>query len=288
MIDIVNLSKSYPACSKALDGISLKVEDGSIVGVIGANGSGKTTLFKIICGLITDYEGKCDVFGEKSDITKMPQISYLSEVRGLDTRGYVLEHLTDLLMYKGYSHHFSKESIRYWLKEFNMEECRYQKIGLLSKGNQQKLQVILSIANNPRLLILDEPFSGLDINTVDFLMDILFRVNQQGCTILFSSHDLYNNFSYCTQFLILNKGRICEKGTLNEIQQGRPMILEIKNNTIKAEDLQRIAGKENVSKINDEYYIRIKNENMAKDIFNTLEDKFSEKFYLRKIGRAHV
>ncbi len=280
-IRVNNLSKEYLNGNKALDGISFVIEKGSLAGVIGANGAGKTTLFKVLSGLIGDYEGEYEIVGQTKEKLPKETISYLPEVRGLDTRAYVLNHLSELLMYKGLKRKNAEKSIIKWLGRFEIEEFKYRKISSLSKGNQQKLQIILSLASESEVIILDEPFSGLDITTVDSVMDILLEENRQGRTILFSSHDFFDKYYSCSCFLMIKSGKLVESGKTDDIFGNRPKILELKNTTAREEMLIGIAGEKNVSKQGDEYMIRVSDEEMARRIFDTLADKYSEKFYLR-------
>lgn len=283
MIEIKSVSKVYDNGTRALNKINLKINRSEIVGVIGRNGAGKSTLFKIMCGLIADYSGESKVFGQKSSIFLTDHISYLPEVRGLDQRTYVIEHLTDLVRYKGFCKKEAKQSVTKWLKEFSLYEYRYQKISSLSKGNQQKLQLIVAVASNPKILILDEPFSGLDLITIDFFWKTILKLRAEGCTILFSTHDLNDNLLNCNRLIFINKGELCENGSLPEIQKHFDMILEIKNESVRLDKLQHIAGEENVQAFEGEYYIRIRDEAMAHEIFDILEQKYCEKFFVRKM-----
>lgn len=288
MIEVRNVSKTYQNSVKALKQIDFKINTGEITGIIGRNGAGKSTLFKIICGLITEYEGESIIFGQKSSISLSHRISYLPEVRGLDSRMYVMEHLIELVMYKGIRKKEAQASLEKWLKEFNLYDNRYRKISALSKGNQQRLQLIASIATNPEILILDEPFSGLDLITIDYFWSILLQLRDQGCTIMFSTHDLNDNLLNCNQLLFLNEGILKESGPLIEIQNHFDLILELKNKTAEEEVLKRIAGADNTLKQGDEFYIRMTDDSVAHRIFDNLEDKFCEKFYIRKMNIPEI
>ncbi|MCR5082534.1 MAG: ATP-binding cassette domain-containing protein [Parasporobacterium sp.] len=281
-IRVSNLSKEYSEGNKVLNGLSFIIQKGALAGVVGANGSGKTTLFKVLSGLIRDYEGEYEIVGQIKNMTPKGIVSYLPEVRGLDTRAYVLNHLTELLMYKGIKRKIAEKSISDWLRRFEIEELKYRKISSLSKGNQQKLQIILSLASESEIIILDEPFSGLDITTVDSVMDVLLEENRQGRTVLFSSHDFFDKYYSCDYFLMLKSGKLIQNGKTEDIFGSKPKILELKNKTAREEDLIRIAGKNNVARNDDEYEIKVCNEEMARQIFDSLADKYSEKFNLRK------
>lgn len=288
ILSLTNVSKAYNDSTKALIDISLSVKRGEIVGVIGRNGAGKSTMFKILCGLIEDYEGKSLIFGEKSSIKLSERISYLPEVRGLDSRRFVLEHLVELVMYKGISKKCATVEVEKWLKEFSLYDRRYSKISALSKGNQQRVQLIVAIASKPEVLILDEPFSGLDLITIDYFWKILLKLREEGCTIIFSTHDLNDNMLLCDKFVFLDKGKLEKRGSLEEIQNSFPVVLELKNISVKKEDIVTVAGEENVQRKNDEYYIRLNDESDARTIFDGLSEKYSEKFYVRKMNISEI
>lgn len=288
MISMTNVSKTYQSSIKALNQISFHVNKSEIVGVIGRNGAGKSTMFKIICGLIEDYTGESRIFGEKSSINLSERISYLPEVRGLDTRKYVLEHLVELVMYKGFRKKDVTVEVEKWLKEFSLYDRRYSKISTLSKGNQQRVQLIAAIAMKPEVIILDEPFSGLDLITIDYFWNILLKLREEGCTIIFSTHDLNDNLLLCDRFLFMNKGSLAMNGSLEEIQNQFPVVLELKNASAKKSDIAAVVGNENIQMRKDEYYIRLQNELDARVIFEQLDEKYSEKFYVRKMNLSEI
>ncbi len=288
MIKFNNVSKTYKNSVKALSNVGFEVKKGEIVGVIGRNGAGKSTMFKIMCGLIEDYEGESFVSGKKSSIDLAETISYLPEVRGIDQRKYILDHLIDLVMYKGISKKDAKKEVEKWLKEFGLYERRYSKISSLSKGNQQRIQLIAALASNPKLLILDEPFSGLDLITVDFFWKILLRLRDEGCTIIFSTHDLNDDLLYCDKFLFIDHGCMKQFGTLDEIQNHFPFVLELDNASANEEHIRKIAGNENVTRKRNEYYIKLKEKSMSRRIFDDLTEPYSEKFYLRKMNISEI
>lgn len=288
MIRMNDICKTYSTGTKALDHVSLNVKKGQIVSVIGHNGAGKSTLFKILCGIITKYSGESLINGKKSSISLSDRISYLPEVRGIDGRKCVIDHLTNLLMYKGYSKKDAEKYILDGLEQFDMLHVKYEKIGNLSKGNQQKLQIILAITNNPDVIILDEPFSGLDLITVDYLWDIIYKLRDKGCTILFSTHNLTDNVNKCDSFFILKKGHVVESGTLQQIQENYSMILEIENESLTEEILQMIEGVGTYSKEDSVFKIEIASQNVAVKIFDALGDKYCKRFYVRKFTLPEI
>lgn len=282
-IEGVNLSKVYKNNILALDSISFTVNKGTVIGVIGRNGSGKTTLFKIISGVISDFTGKCYVDGKPVSLDYSERISYLPETRGLDDRMQVLEHVTDLIRYKGITSREAGKSAEKWLEYFDLSYSRYQKIGTLSKGNQQKLQFIVAIASNPKLLILDEPFSGLDPITSDIFWEVIDKFRAEGNTVIFSSHTLNDKMSKCDEFIFLNKGRIIETGTLDEVQSRYKMVLEVKNATLDKETLISAFPNAAYAFADGKFSIQVESLAEARKIYNCLEEKFSEIFCLRKM-----
>lgn len=283
-----DICKTYRNGTKALEYVNIEAKKGQIVSVIGHNGAGKSTLFKILCGIITKYSGESLIDGEISNISMSDRISYLPEVRGIDGRKCVIDHLTNLLMYKGYSKKNAEKFILDGLEQFNMSHVKYEKIGNLSKGNQQKLQIILSIVNNPDVIILDEPFSGLDLITVDHLWDVLCKLRDKGCTILFSTHNLSDNIINCDSFFILKRGHVVESGTLQQIQEHYNMILEIENESLNDEILKNIEGIKDYKKEGSVYKIEIESSEIAEKVFNSLDNKFSKRFYVRKFTLPEI
>lgn len=262
--------------------INLTIERGDFVGVLGRNGAGKSTLFKVITGIVTDYSGSSMVFGKNSTIQLAECISYLPEVRGLDQKAYILEHLTDLLRYKGYSKKEATKRILEWLDRFGLAKYKYQKVSTLSKGNQQKLQLIVALANNPEILILDEPFSGLDLMTIDSIWKVLKEQKKRKCTIVFSTHEINDNILDCNKFLFMKNGEIIEYGEYENIAKNYDMVLEIKNSSLDVEKVKQVIQSDQIIKRNGEYLISVKNKFMARQIFDTLEEKYCEKFWIRE------
>lgn len=284
MIQVNNVTKVYDESVVALRDVSFRVKKGTVKGVIGRNGSGKSTLFKVISGVISDFEGGCLINGEPVSLDYSQSISYLPEVRGLDGRKQVLEHLTDLVCYKGIKRKVAQKSVRTWLERFSLSHAKYHKINTLSKGNQQKLQFIVAVASNPQLLILDEPFSGLDPITGELLWEIIESLREKGCTVVFSSHNLYEAMSRCDEFIFIKEGQIVEEGPLEEIQSNYSMILEVQNNSLNNMILQNMLMDVSYKIQDDTYLINVNSVEDARVIFNHLPNKFSTVFNLRKMN----
>lgn len=288
MIKFDNVSMTYNGTAEALKSVSFEVDGAKIVGVIGRNGAGKSTMFKILSGVIQGYDGTCTVDGKPVRIMASERISYLPEVRGLDGRSQVLEHLTDLVRYKGIRKKDAERCVLEWLKKFELEYAQYKRIDTLSKGNQQKLQFIVAVASNPKLLILDEPFSGLDPITSDLFWDHMIALKEAGTTIIFSTHDLSDKMINCDYFLFVKDASIAERGTLLEIQEKYGMVLELKNRSFRPEMVFDLVAPDNISLNRDIYTLRLGSMEVAKQIYSRLDVGFSEYFSVRRLSLNEI
>ncbi|MBU3089185.1 ATP-binding cassette domain-containing protein [Clostridium gasigenes] len=286
VVSLKNITKIYEKGNLiALDNINLEIAKGEIIGVIGRNGAGKSTMFKIICGLIRPDLGE---FKIENKTGKVNMISYLPEERGLDTRQIVEEHLVDLVCYKGIKRKDAKRMITKWLKEFNMYDHRYKPIDSLSKGNQQKLQFISAIANEPEILILDEPFTGLDAITSDYLWEKIMKLKGNGSTIIYSTHNLNDKLLLSDSFVFLVEGNIIEQGKLEDIQDKYDMVLEIESNEIDDQELYKAAESKNIVKQGNKYFLDVDSEELAKVIFNKLDRPYCSNFNVRKLNISEL
>lgn len=283
MIQFKSVSKTYQTGRRALKSVSFEIDRPKIVGVIGRNGAGKSTMFKILSGVIQDYEGSCTVDGKAVSVIDSERISYLPEVRGLDGRAQVLEHLTDLVRYKGLRKKDAEQRVLEWLKQFELADAKYKRIDTLSKGNQQKLQFIAAVASKPGLLILDEPFSGLDPITSDLFWDHILAMKEAGSTVIFSTHDLSDKMNHCDYFLFVRDGEIAEQGTLPDIQNKYHAVLELKNDAFKPELVADLIAPEAISRVQDVYTLRLSSPETAKQIHARLGAGFSEFFSVRRL-----
>lgn len=195
-----------------MDNISFYIGQGVICGLLGPNGAGKSTLLRIIMQIIRPTSGKIFFYENQIQPSHLMKIGYLPEERGLYKRMKVSEHILYLSLIKGLSYKRAKQETDYWLNEFDILHLKYKKIEQLSKGVQQKIQLIISLINNPELLILDEPFSGLDPISSTALSDKLLKINKAGTTILLSTHDMESVETLCSQILLIDKGRFCYLG----------------------------------------------------------------------------
>jgi ABC-2 type transport system ATP-binding protein len=216
-IDIQQVTKRFGDFT-AVNGVTLSVPEGSIYGFIGPNGSGKTTTIRMIMNILLPDAGTVAVFGKRSSTTARDEVGYLPEERGLYKRMEVRRLLRYYGQLKGKSLKQVDPVINTWLERFQLTGWANKKIEALSKGMAQKTQFIASIVSSPKLLILDEPFSGLDPVNADALKDAVLDLRRQGTTIVFSTHDMSAAERMCDRIFMIFKGSTVLDGTLDEIQ----------------------------------------------------------------------
>lgn len=216
MLEVKNLSKKFEQ-NIAVNNISFKVENGKIYGLVGRNGAGKSTTFRMILNIINPTSGEILYDGRKIDSKTLDKIGYLPEEGSLIPNYTVL----DLCEYYGALKLLDEAEVRKnlikWLEEFNILEYLNKKIKDLSKGNRQKIQFIVSVLHNPELIILDEPFSGLDPISVQEIKNAILKLKAEGKTIIFSSHRMEHIEILCEDLLIIDKGNAILQGNLKEI-----------------------------------------------------------------------
>lgn len=212
------ISKSY-GNFWALKKINIHVPQKSIFGLLGPNGAGKTTLIRIITQIIFADEGEIYFENKKIKPVDISLMGYLPEERGLYKKMKVGEHLIYLARLKGLSSHEASEKIKYWLKKFDIISWWGKKIEDLSKGMQQKIQFISTILHEPRLIILDEPFSGFDPINANLIKDEILELREKGSTIIFSTHRMESVEELCDYIALINKSRVILDGSKQEIKK---------------------------------------------------------------------
>lgn len=214
-IEIKNVTKKF-GDHVAVSDLSLNVPKGSIYGFIGPNGSGKTTTLRMLMNIIYQDSGKIEIFGEKYQQSFKDRIGYLPEERGL----YKSMKVRELLYFFGKLKNAKniKEEIDRWLKKLDLFDWRDEKIETLSKGMGQKIQFIASVISSPELVILDEPFSGLDPVNRDAMKDAVLELKEMGKTVIFSTHDMFVAEQMCDYISMIYEGRKVLDGTLNSIK----------------------------------------------------------------------
>jgi len=217
-IDIRGVSKTF-GTHRAVDDVSLEVPEGSIYGFIGPNGSGKTTTIRMIMNIILPDRGEIVVLGKRGTDAARDDVSYLPEERGLYKQMQVRKLLRYYGRLKGRAPRELDPAIAHWLEKLGLAEWGDKRIDQLSKGMAQKVQFIAAIVSKPRLLILDEPFSGLDPVNAEALRDAVFELRRDGTTIVFSTHDMSAAQAMCDRIFMIFKGNKVLDGTLDDIQR---------------------------------------------------------------------
>lgn len=271
MLEVKNVSYSY-GDNKAVDNLSFTVKPGEIFGILGANGGGKTTTFRMIVTLLTPDEGEISYFGKPLTKEQTDEIGYLIEERSLMSKTIVKDLAEFYGGLKGLSRQTSNERLDYWLKRFDIESYKNEKIEKLSKGNQQKIQFILSIINNPKLLVLDEPFSGLDVINEKIFIDIINQFRDQGSMIIFSSHQLDDVESFCENIVILLEGETVLQGPIKEIKKNfKKKLIRLDADNIDFNELKAIEGVYEVVTFENEIEVKIESDEVAPKVFEYIQ-----------------
>ncbi|GAB3425491.1 ABC transporter ATP-binding protein [Niabella aquatica] len=219
VLEVKNLKK-YFATQKAVDDISLSIEQGQIFGLLGPNGAGKTTLIRMITGIFYPDSGSIIFDGRPFDpANDIAKIGYMPEERGLYKKMKIGEQTLYLAQLKGISKKEATAKIKEWFARFEMESWWNKKVEDLSKGMQQKLQFVTTVLHNPKLIILDEPFSGLDPVNSNLIKDEIFNLAQKGATIIFSTHRMEQVEEICDHIVLVNRGHKILDGTVNQVKQ---------------------------------------------------------------------
>ena len=219
LLELHNIKKYY-ATQKAVDDVSFNIEEGSIFGLLGPNGAGKTTLLRMITGIFFPDSGEINFHGKKFDSLKdSSAIGYMPEERGLYKKMKIGEQALYLAQLKGLSKAEASERVKEWFVKFEMQSWWNKKVEDLSKGMSQKLQFVTTVLHNPKLIILDEPFSGLDPVNANLIKEEIFHLSQAGSTIIFSTHRMEQVEEICDHIILLNKGKKILDGTVNNVKQ---------------------------------------------------------------------
>ena len=217
IIQIQDIHKSFGK-HKALDNVNIKIKKGSIFGLLGPNGAGKTTLIRIINQIIEQDKGSVKIHGELLEKKHVYKIGYLPEERGLYKKMKVGEQAVYLGQLKGLNNKEAKQRVKYWLEKFNIESWWNKRIEDLSKGMAQKVQFITTILHQPELLILDEPFSGLDPANSELIKNEILQLKKEKTTIILSTHNMNSVEEICDEASIINKSKKILDGKIHDLK----------------------------------------------------------------------
>ena len=220
ILELKNIDKSFGE-KEVLKGVSFTVEGGKAFGLLGRNGAGKTTSIRILMNVFPANSGEVLIDGKPIDYDKIG-IGYLPEERGLYPKKLIIDQLVYFAELKGMSAKDAVKAVDYWLSRLGMSEYRNKRLDTLSKGNQQKIQLITALAHDPDIVILDEPFSGLDPVNAMLLKDVVKEQIAKGKIVLFSSHQMSYIEEFCDSIAIINAGKVAISGDLHEIKRAYP------------------------------------------------------------------
>ncbi len=217
ILELKEVVKIYEK-KRAVDHVSFDVPRGKIFGLLGPNGAGKTTIIRIITTIIGADEGNIFIDGEKLNAKHPADIGYMPEERGLYKKMKVGEHLMYLAQLKGMSSTEAKKKLTYWFEKFDIKDWWSKKIEELSKGMQQKVQFIATVVHEPKLLILDEPFSGLDPINTNLIKAEIDELHHKGISIIFSTHRMEQVEAICENIVLINHGKKVLEGSVKNIK----------------------------------------------------------------------
>lgn len=273
ILQLHNLKK-YFATQKAVDDISLTIDKGQIFGLLGPNGAGKTTLIRMITGIFYPDEGEIVFDGKKFDpLNDIAYIGYMPEERGLYKKMKIGEQTLYLAQLKGLSKSQAINKIKEWFAKFDMDSWWNKKVEDLSKGMSQKLQFVTTVLHEPKLIILDEPFSGLDPVNTNLIKDEIYKLAKKGSTVIFSTHRMEQVEEICDHIVLVNRGQKILDGTVKNVKQ------EFKENLFSVGVDQmppavngmvpfEVLGNDDLS-----YVVRIKDNNRPNDVLQYLLQK---------------
>ena len=281
-LKLENVSKTF-AGKKAVDNISFELEKPGVYGLLGTNGAGKTTTIRMLLGIITKDSGKITWNGQMVE-RKHVNFGYLPEERGVYPKTKVYDQLMYFAKLKGMNRKDADEAIKKWAKLLKVEEYLEMTAEKLSKGNQQKIQFMTAIIHDPELIVLDEPFSGLDPVNTEILKNVIIDLIKNGKYIIMSSHQMVSIEEFCSDILILNKGKTVLKGNLKEIKQSyKANRLELNVNKNIDKEIKEL-NLEIENEKNNDYVIKINDEKVAHELLEKLINNgiMVDKFEIKK------
>ena len=263
-----NVSKTFTG-KKVVDNISFSLEEPGVFGLLGTNGAGKTTTIRMLLGIIKKDSGEITWNGKKVD-RKSVNFGYLPEERGVYPKVKIYDQLMYFAELKGMKRSEADKTINEWAKRLKVEEYMQQPAEKLSKGNQQKIQFMTAVIHNPELVVLDEPFSGLDPVNTELLKNIIIDLVKNGKYVIMSAHQMATIEDFCSDILILNKGKTVLQGNLREIKESYPANrVKIETNKNINEYIKNLEL-EIENETNNDYTIKISDENKAHELLKRL------------------
>ena len=297
MLKVENVTKYYGDVL-AVDDLSFTINDGEIFGLLGVNGAGKTTTFRMIMSLLEPTKGKITLNGKPVGYDVSERIGFLTEERSLLTKLTVKEQVIYYATLKGMKESDILKKLDYWLDRFGISDYKNRKIKELSKGNQQKIQFITAIIHEPDLLVLDEPFTGLDPINVELFMSVIREFKEKGKMIIFSSHRMEHVELFCEKLVILLKGKTVLSGSLKEIKKNyRKKVIRINGNV----DIDALKNCKGVIEVNVEaidIIVKIESDEYVEDVFKivkkgsditkfVVEDASLNEIFVSLVGEAY-
>ncbi|MBD3334204.1 MAG: ATP-binding cassette domain-containing protein [Candidatus Eisenbacteria bacterium] len=272
ILEIENITKTF-ARKAAVDQLSFWIAPGTVFGLLGPNGSGKTTTIRMVLRILEPDSGSIRVFGAPLDDAAKRRVGYLPEERGLYKDMPILDHLVFLARLRGLEGGEARHRASHWLERFGAASWAQRKVEELSKGMQQKVQFIGTLLHDPELIILDEPFSGLDPVAAQQLKDVMRELRREGRTIIFSTHQMEQVERSCDEILLIHEGRAVISGKLTEVRQryGKPSVkLDYEG------DLGDIASWSGVDRVDDEgryAEIRLRDPALSRELLQRLVER---------------
>lgn len=295
-LEIRHLGKQYGE-TKVVDDISLTVRSGEAFGLLGGNGAGKTTTIRSVLGLLEHEHGEV-LWNGKSFLSHRPSVGYLPEERGLYPKQTVSEQLIYLARLEGMKKTAAQSALKHWLERLGIAEHEHKRVEQLSKGNQQKVQIISALIHDPELVILDEPFSGLDPVNADMLASVVKEQISLGKALVFSSHQMMQVEQFCEQICILKRGRVQIDGRLSDIKRSYGRSNLILRSEADLTPFLETRGLTDIRRDAQEWTLKVNNEAQAHELMKELGQagvpmlKFELKepslheIFIEKVGEA--
>ena len=270
-LKVQNVSKTFGK-KLAVDNISFEMNKPGVFGLLGTNGAGKSTTIRMILGILKKDTGTIKWNGKEVE-RKYVNFGYLPEERGIYPKIKICDQLMYLAKLKGMKKKEAEESMNFWLKRLEVEEYKNLTAEKLSKGNQQKIQFITAVIHNPELLVIDEPFSGLDPINTELLKSAILELVEKGTYIIMSSHQMASIEEFCTDILILNKGKTILQGNLKEIKESyKANKVELITKIDVSKEIEE-EGLKILKKLDNQYEIAINDEKEAQSLLKNLVAK---------------